>query len=71
MAITTDEKGEDIIEIFSSEDHKIQDHTISLYRGDFYLHYPYKRSALVAFGLQDRYRLGTGKKDGEALFANI
>ena len=50
MAITADEKGEDIIEIVTCDENKNVDQPFDLYRNDFYLHFPFKRPQLLAFG---------------------
>lgn len=47
------------------------DQKFDFHRNDFYLHYPLKRPQLVAFGNQDKSRLGTGKSTGDILYMNI
>lgn len=53
------------------DDSKHEDQKITLYRNDFYLHYPIKRPTIFAFGNQDRSRLGTGKSGGDILYTSI
>lgn len=71
MAITSDEKGEDILHLIQMDDNKHDELKVTLYRSDFYIHYPVKRPTLIGFGNQDRSRLGTGKSSGDTLFMNI
>ena len=71
MAITSDEKGEDIIQYVQMDESKHEDQKITLYRNDFYMHYPIKRPTLFGFGNQDRARLGTGKTSQDILYTSI
>lgn len=61
MAITSDEKGEEILHLIQMDENKHDEVKVTLYRSDFYIHYPVKRPSLIGFGNQDRARLGTGK----------
>jgi hypothetical protein len=71
MAITSDEKGEDVIQYVQMDDNKHEDVKFPLNRSDFYIHYPVKRPTLVAFGSQDRARLGTGRTSQDVSYTNL
>jgi hypothetical protein len=49
MAISSDPEGKNIIELVSTDD-LIENKTIDVKRNDFYVHYPYIQSSLIAFG---------------------
>lgn len=60
FAITSDAKGENILE-YVSTDNLVENKKIRLYRNDFYLHYPCYSNFLIGFGSQDGGKLGNGK----------